>query len=422
MNTSDLEQLKLEIEKKMGGGIDRQNDLKLLQHTIEANTGKSIGFNTLRRFFSFLKSAKPNTNTLQILCEFCGYRSIAEFQIKCRKNTDWYLWKQIYRIENEEHISQVDIQWLLAQNKHQEFVYFLSTVLNANFRSKNTKNLQRLLSSENQLLLSYDDQIKLATSLGLLFRKIKIDDFLFLFNSTNLNQVYTYLFVDYSEIDGTYGKIVKHLLNITKAGTSDYLFISLIHEYHKYLRGENTLKTIASPLDKEGMHPILLGRWVGYQLISKASLVDEEKLIFSLAKKQKTKNHFFYEVFPACMLTKKINLLEKIIDKYYEELFDNTTWVTYTENCMYLIGYCLVNIAKGRPLQGLKNLAFINFDEVLDSYKDYLKLFYLIASYQAELKIGANNDMQRIEKDYVELAAKLKFKRFDLRLLKNYFD
>jgi hypothetical protein len=67
-------------------------------------------------------------------------------------------------------------------------------------------------------------------------------------------------------------------------------------------------------------------------------------------------------------------------------------------------------------------LAFINFDEVLDSYKDYLKLFYLIASYQAELKIGANNDMQRIEKDYVELAAKLEFKRFDLRLLKNYFD
>jgi hypothetical protein len=35
MNTSDLEQLKLEVEKKMGGGVDRQQDVKLLQHAIE---------------------------------------------------------------------------------------------------------------------------------------------------------------------------------------------------------------------------------------------------------------------------------------------------------------------------------------------------------------------------------------------------
>jgi hypothetical protein len=422
MNTSDLEQLKLEVEKKMGGGVERQQDIKLLQHTVEANTGKSIGFNTLRRFFAFLKSGKPNTNTLQTLCEFCGYQSIAEFQIKCRKNTDWYIWKQIYRIENEELLAQGDIQWLLAQYKHPEFVYFLGTVLNANFRSKNTKNIQRLLSFENRLHLSYDDQIKLASSLGLLFRKIKIDEFLFLFSSTQLNQLYTFLFVDYSEINGTYGKVIKHLIDTTKPGTSDYLFITLIHEYHTYLKGENQLKTIASPMDKGAVHPILLGRWMGYQLISNPTIFEEEKLIFSLAKKQKSKNHFFYELFPACILSNKIYLLEKIIDRYYEELFDNTTWVTYTENCMYLIGYCFVNIAKGRPSQGLKNLEFIDFDQVLDSYKEYLKLFYLIAYYQAELKSGSTDNLQKIEREYINLAAIMGFKRFDLHLLKNYFD
>jgi hypothetical protein len=106
-------------------------------------------------------------------------------------------------------------------------------------------------------------------------------------------------------MNGTYGKVVKHLLNNTKAGTSDYLFISLIHEYHKYLRGENTLKPIAGPLDKAGLHPILLGRWVGYQLISKAWSVDEEKSIFSLAKKQKTKNHFFYEAISSVYVNQK---------------------------------------------------------------------------------------------------------------------
>lgn len=38
MNASDLELLKLEIEKKMGGAIQRQIDVKLLQTAIEIST------------------------------------------------------------------------------------------------------------------------------------------------------------------------------------------------------------------------------------------------------------------------------------------------------------------------------------------------------------------------------------------------
>lgn len=422
MNSSDLEILKLEIEKKMGGAIQRQIDVKLLQTAIEISTNKKIGFNTLRRFFSFLQTGKPNHRTLQILCEFCGYQSITEFQIKCRKYTDWYIWKQVYRIENEEIISSKDIQWLFAQYKHPEFVYFLSTVLNANFRSRNINNIQHLLNKENKLILTYEDQLKLATSLGLLFRKINLHEFLFLFNSTQLNQLYTFLFVDYTEINDNYGKVINYLINETEIASSEYLFISLIHEYQKYLKGENEIKIIDRPRDETIMHPILLGRWIGYQLISNPIALEEEKLIFKLAKKQEIKNHFFYELFPACILSRRISLLEKIIDKYYEELFENTDWVTYTENCIYLIGYCFVNVANGKPHQGLKNLAFIDFDRILDSYKEYIRLFYLIAAYQAELKIGVHDNLSRLEQEYVTLATKMGFKRFDLHLLKNYFD
>jgi hypothetical protein len=422
MNASDLELLKLELEKKMGGGIESQKDLKLLQNAIEVSVNKKLGFNTLRRFFSFLKSGKPNNNTLQTLCEFCGYPSVAEFQIKCRKNIDWYLWKQVYRIENENLISKNDLQWLLAQQNHPDFIHFFSSVLTANFRSKNTNNLKLLLSNENRIVIKYEDQIKLASSLGLLFRKIDLEDFLFLFNSTQLNQFYTFLFIDYSEISGTYGKVINYLIDKTKPVASDYLFISLIFEYHRYLKGEKEIKIISNQFNETEIHPLLLGRWTGYQLISKPFIMEEEKFIFSLAKKHKAKNQFFYELFPACILTKRISLLEKIIDKYYEELFENTNWVTYTENCIYLIGYCFVNIANDRPHQGFKNLEFINFDHVLDSYKEYIKLFYLIAHYQAELKIGTDENLLNLEKEYTSLAKKMGFKRFDQDLLKNYFD
>ena len=67
MNSKNYLQLRFEIQKQFGSTIKKQSQLKLLLQSIENTTKKTIGFNTIRRFFGFLNYTNPNLNTLNII-------------------------------------------------------------------------------------------------------------------------------------------------------------------------------------------------------------------------------------------------------------------------------------------------------------------------------------------------------------------
>ena len=80
MKTDNFNQLQLDIQKKVGYQIENLSELKMLHEAIEWNTKKKIGFNTLRRFFGFLKSTTPNLNTLDTLSQYIGYVNYSAYQ------------------------------------------------------------------------------------------------------------------------------------------------------------------------------------------------------------------------------------------------------------------------------------------------------------------------------------------------------
>ena len=80
MNSDNYNQLRIDVEKQIGFRIKKISELKMAQEAIEWETKKKIGFNTLRRFFGFLKSTTPNSNTLNTLSVFVGYKNYSAYQ------------------------------------------------------------------------------------------------------------------------------------------------------------------------------------------------------------------------------------------------------------------------------------------------------------------------------------------------------
>jgi hypothetical protein len=71
--------LKSEIQTKIGFKIKSRGDCELLSNIILETIDKSIIYNTLSRMFVVSKETKPNSNTLNILSEYLGYKSYVHF-------------------------------------------------------------------------------------------------------------------------------------------------------------------------------------------------------------------------------------------------------------------------------------------------------------------------------------------------------
>ena len=68
-----IEVFKRKIEYKFGNEISVAADVKLLKEDIYLKTGKTIGYNTLRRLYGFLPENKHSRNTLNLLSTYLGW-------------------------------------------------------------------------------------------------------------------------------------------------------------------------------------------------------------------------------------------------------------------------------------------------------------------------------------------------------------
>jgi hypothetical protein len=125
MSDINLNQFKIDIQKKLGLTIEKPIHLKILQESVENTTGEYIGYNTLRRFFGFLNETSPNSNTLNILSRYLGKNSFNDYKKNYLKDNDWISWIRIIEIENREIILESDILWLMNQKYSHDYVAFI---------------------------------------------------------------------------------------------------------------------------------------------------------------------------------------------------------------------------------------------------------------------------------------------------------
>lgn len=426
-NTDLFNELRQEIAKKMGKTPNSKNDLELLRADIQEETSQTIGHNTLRRFFGKLEFCTPQTNTLNVLSKYVGYKSFIDFAKHFHKNDEWYTWKKMNTLENEHVLTVADTKWLNSIKLKRDYPLMISYLVKSFINAGQYENLHQLFSSDCLLGLKYENQMKIGNSIGVYFRSLSKEKHKQLYSCLryySFRNIALYLFIYYSSFAGYYMQFIERALRCS-TDFEEQLFLKLIVNYKKYLTCKGTPADFSAEQVPPTIHPILLGRFYGYRICTADPTLEKTTAIEMMAAAKKTdqKISFFLEVIPALMLTGQLKLLEKIFREFYTDLFDLRYWSQNDEISLYLIGEAMILVSKKQYAKAKEVLHKINLLLLTDAYYAYAVLFFQIADYQTKLGLQPNDGtLIEIEREYEQMVAKTGFKRFSKTLLKKYFE
>lgn len=425
-NTDLFAELKQEIAKKFGKTPDTQKDLELLRIEIKEEVNIVIGFNTLRRFFGKLEKRKPQINTLNLLSIYLGFKNFQDFTKHYNKNDEWYTWKKMTALENQDALSAADTEWLNSVKLKRDYPVMISYLLKSYINNEQYNHLQQLFASDCLLGLKYENQMKIGNSLGLFFRKLPLQKHEQLYKNLryfSFRNIALYLFVDYDSFNGYYINLIRKALKLT-SDSEEQLFLQLIVNYKKFLCCKGVPADFSTLQIPKTIHPILYGRYYGYRICTADSSLQKAtiKEMLAASKSCREKISFFLEIIPSLLLTGKIKLLQQIFDEYYTALFDMKYWSQNDEIALYRIGEAFIHIYNTHYTKAQRLLKSIDLSLLTDSYYSYATLFFKIAEYQTLSGLQTETDkLKIIEQEYHLLVSKTGFKRFSTALLKNYF-
>lgn len=414
------------IEHHFGKPIKQQRDLLQLKEDIYNSTAKVIGFNTLRRFFGLLPETKTSLKTLNTLAAYLGYNSFALFEAQTALKTDWFNWIFIHRIEVKPKLEKEDLLELnRLKNSNKNYYLYLNSIIKNYILNKNIEGFEFILSQKSLYQIDYHYLLRIANTTGVYLRTIAPQDIHLFTNLTKskiFRESFLYLMVDYSSLFSNYG-ILLEAASKHENDTANRLFIKLITNYGLYLKDKTYVEIEHE--NAQTLHPTLLGRYYGYQLLNpKLTNIDSTiNQIITASKIVNSKLNLFFEVFPALLITKRIDHLSNFINKYYEDLFDATEWQHKNEEVIYLSGQAFVFVSNKDFQNASNSLSFINIDLLVDDYRDYFGIFYLIVKYHLIKNTTQNtHQLKEIERKYQLIIKRTNFKLFDKNFLVNYFN
>jgi hypothetical protein len=184
--------------------------------------------------------------------------------------------------------------------------------------------------------------------------------------------------------------------------------------------------SILSPNKKHSLEelahlfPVLAGRYVGYQLLLYP--LESNKIIQKLvlpSDKIFEPHYFFNEVFPALLMNKDMRSVQFLFEKYYEPLYEMDHWYSYVPLNIYLISEAMMYIYEEDMVRAKIIYNSINIELTPSAYYSYIKLFYLVLSYQ--VYIEKEKKIQILEQ-YKLLVEQTGFRRFSDEFIVNYFN
>jgi hypothetical protein len=203
------------------------------------------------------------------------------------------------------------------------------------------------------------------------------------------------------------------MINEFNANESDFLFTSLMKFYQKFYSNEEYSGILIDfPKNPNQLFPVLLGRYYGYKILSVEKI--GQLLENAINKELKSAQHhiFLVEIIPALVLKEEYDFLNSIIEKYYEELFEEDRWSSKSTIANYLIGLASVNIFKGDLKAAKNNLDLIELDKIELAYTDYITLFYFLTKIKLHFY---EKDFYKVNENYYKLkklADKIGFHKF----------
>lgn len=427
MESSILQQLKLELAKRFGKNPETHKDLAQLVLDIQEETGVLLGFNTLRRFYGKLEARHPQLKTLNILSNYLGHKTFYDFTRHCNQFEEWYVWKKMIGYENKQSLRDEDLNWLNAIKNRNEFPVMISSLIKSYIGESKTELLHKLFASDCLMGLDYKEQMKIGNTVGLYLRKTNPETWKQLsplITYYPFRNILFYLFIDYDSFNGYYGNLLTKVPIYTK-DFEERLFQKLILNYKKHLSCQSKPENLSDLQLKKDIHPILIGRYWGYVLVTSSGADRKAALkgMMLYGKRTTPKISYFLEVVPALILAKEIKTLETIYNLHFSELFELKHWSQHDEQSLYKIGLSIVYCSQNLYSKSVVMLEQIDTSLLTDSYVSYVSLFLKIAEYQTKKGLKCTtSELSAIENEYMYFVEKTGFKRFTKALLKNYFN
>ncbi|MDG1381826.1 MAG: hypothetical protein P8P45_06535 [Flavobacteriales bacterium] len=251
--------LAMAVRDKFGASIVTRGDCEVLSDRILEATDELVSYNTLRRLFDLAKPVKPRRQTLNILAVYCGFKDYPAFCNSSAPLARWKVAQEMFVLLDQDRLEDV-LEVLETASDHAERMDLLvqfSRELLLNGRLKAFVGLFDAPTFDVQKW-EYSHQLHFASAVGLLCRKVELNENAVFRNSNFLQSVFL-TFVDYASLNGFYGKWLDQISQMD-LGLEVNTFCECLSRFRCLLNGEPVSEFNADGLIQSDLHPILLSR------------------------------------------------------------------------------------------------------------------------------------------------------------------
>ena len=403
--------LKKKTFERVGFKINNLGSAIQLSNIILEEKDEFISYNTIRRLFKIVKTNEnPSKKTLDIISRFNGYNNYNHFIKTFKYENKWKLQNDIYEILNKMDLDLL-IHFIRKNLRAKEdHVTIVIQVLRELFLQKRYHELYKTFEIEELKIenLTYDEVAHIGNGIGLLLRKIKLEDDVIktLLKIKNYQDLVYTMFVDYANLNKYYLSHIKIFKTIKSA---DYLiaFTESLENLHCYL---NLKKTIHLDIRlKEDYHPILKSRIISQNILNKnKNIIQKLEQYYLQQNNPKLPIEYFYELIISAMISQNFEVMKWIIKKVEKNIEENYIYhIRHVQHYIIMKSFYFASIAN--RIQFKKNMKQFAVEAASTSYKEMLKVFILVSQYQ----FAQGHDKFELKKEYKKLSEKLGYSLFD---------
>lgn len=351
--------------------------LKLLQEAIEDETGKSIGFNTLRRFFGLMPTGAPSFKTWSVFDQYLRSKRVLAFHDSDEFQQLWTPTHQLTALLARGNEAEV-LDFLRLKHGMAAYSVLLGTAINHCLATQKVSMLEAIFNDAALFRKRDEFAHYLAEIVGSQLRSMPDATFSIfhpVFQLHEFRESISYWFIDYEHLNGYYGRLLEGFEPLHRA---EDLFLRCILGYRDYLCG-NAFPPVPNrkPAELRTYFPVLSGRYVGTLFLSGNHTANALWKTYVKPLCQHFPPHLFcFELIPALVLSKNYDVLKQVFHLHYEELYDLDDWGSRQTTNMYLIGEASLYLHEGDVKRAQLVHESIEIQRTSLAYYHYVMLLY----------------------------------------------
>jgi len=313
--------LKTSTQKKAGFKIDNYNSSRRLSEIICIETGISLSYNTLRRFFGIVKSVKPSNHTLDTLSVFNGFSNYTDFTRNFHLKNRW---EQEFKLASLMQDSEKELLLFIEENLHtnRDFTLKLTQIVRELMLVKNYDLLVQIFSLKKMTYdhFNFDDIAYFGNCTGTLLKTFDSESKelqKLVLNDNFLDLILT-IYVDYKHLNSYYGNWLKIIEKQTKR-----------KDVKQFCRGVLNLKLYLNKESQDhffklvsdsSFHPILKGRIIAQKLFYESK--DLSKIMNNYHHQipsnsdSETDIDYYFELITTAIITRNFEVMTWISEKF----------------------------------------------------------------------------------------------------------